>query len=88
MKASQQSKKSTVKANCNVEACDEAIAIVEVPEEVVECEPTACSYDCAINLISEAIQSLAEIAKDDQLAKDSIANLGVVMLELKSVCNP
>lgn len=31
--------------------------------------------------------SAAEIAKDDQIAKDSIANLGVVMLDLKRSCD-
>lgn len=45
-----------------------------------------CKYQAAIDLISAAIESLAEIAKDDALAKDSIANLGVVMLDLKSTC--
>ncbi len=45
-----------------------------------------CKYSNAISLISAAIESLAEIAKDDQIAKDSIANLGVVMLDLKGGC--
>lgn len=58
-----------------VEACD-AIVINE----------STCKYANAINLISAAIESLAEIAKDDQIAKDSIANLGVVMLDLKGGC--
>lgn len=45
-----------------------------------------CKYADAVSLISAAIESLAEIAKDDQIAKDSIANLGVVMLDLKGGC--
>lgn len=45
-----------------------------------------CKYANAISFISAAIESLAEIAKDDQIAKDSIANLGVVMLDLKGGC--
>lgn len=45
-----------------------------------------CKYQCAIDLILAAIESLAESAKDDPLAKDSIANLGVVMLDLKGGC--
>lgn len=56
-----------------VKACDE----LTVP---------ACKYDSAICFIQSAIESLAEIAKDDQIAKDSIANLGVVMLDLKGGC--
>ena len=45
-----------------------------------------CKYQAAVDLISAAIESLAEIAKDDAVAKDSIANLGVVMLDLKGSC--
>ena len=59
---------------------DPAIATVDVVVEEV------CSYQNAINLIAAAIESLAEVAKDDQIAKDSIANLGVVMLDLKGGC--
>lgn len=63
-----------------IKACDAPLVIQEV------CEPE-CKYSCAIELISEAIESLAEVAKDDPIAKDSIANLGVVMLDLKGGCN-
>ena len=45
-----------------------------------------CKYADAISLISAAIESLATVAKDDPIAKDSIANLGVVMLDLKGGC--
>ena len=77
-----------------VKASDE-IAVVEVPvvEEtvapevpVVEEAACACKYQPAIDLISSAIESLAEIAQGDQIAKDSIANLGVVLLDLKGGC--
>lgn len=57
-----------------VKACDQIAVVAD------------CKYDAAIGLISAAIESLAEIAKDDQIAKDSIANLGVVMLDLKGGC--
>lgn len=74
----------------------EEVAIVDVPvvaedpaavvvEESVA-TPCDCKYACAIDYISNAIECLAEIAKDDQVAKDSIANLGVVLLDLKSAC--
>lgn len=82
--------KITKKQSQPVTASEE-VAVVEVPvveEAAVEVpvEVAPCKYECAINLISEAIECLAEIAKDDQVAKDSIANLGVVMLDLKGVC--
>jgi DNA mismatch repair ATPase MutS len=40
------------------------------------------------NAISDldVLLSLAEVAKDDPIAKDSIANLGVVLLDLKGNC--
>lgn len=76
-------KKSVVKASTS--PIDEALVIQEVvPEATVDV--CACKYDCAIELIQAAIESLAEIAKDDEIAKDSIANLGVVMLDLKGSC--
>lgn len=82
--------KITKKQSQPVTASEE-VAVVEVPvvdETAVEVpvEVAPCKYECAINLISEAIECLAEIAKDDQIAKDSIANLGVVMLDLKGTC--
>lgn len=76
-----------MKAN---ETTGEEIVLVQqadlpVVDETVEC--VGCKYDAALELISAAIESLAEIAKDDIVAKDSIANLGVVMLDLKGACN-
>lgn len=50
------------------------------------CAESCCKYQAALDLISAAIESLAEVAKDDEIAKDSIANLGVVMLDLKGAC--
>ena len=64
-----------------VKASEELMVVEEVP--AVEC----CKYAAAIDLISAAIESLAEIARDDEIAKDSIANLGVVMLDLKGGFN-
>lgn len=58
-----------------VAACPEVVAVV-----------TECKYQSAIDLISGAIESLAQIANDDQIAKDSIANLGVVLFDLKGAC--
>lgn len=72
-------KKRPIKGN--TDPINEAIIIQELAPP---CQP--CKYDDAIQLISAAVESLAEIAKDDELAKDSIANLGVVMLDLKGGC--
>lgn len=41
-------------------------------------------YSDAIEYINSAISSLSVIAKDDKLAKESIANLSVVLLDLRT----
>ena len=41
-------------------------------------------YQDPVNKIYAAIQSLGQIAKDDVLAREAIADLSVVMLDLKS----
>lgn len=53
-----------------------------VEEEFVE-EAPVCSYDECIQHIHEAIDCLAVCAKDDPIAKESIANLSVVLLDLQ-----
>lgn len=40
-------------------------------------------YQSAIDHIQEAIESLADSAKNDPIAREAIANLGVVLFELK-----
>lgn len=57
-------------------------ALTEVTAECTGC----CKYDVAIASIKTAIESLATIAREDPIAKDSIANLGVVLLDLKGSC--
>lgn len=37
----------------------------------------------ACDLIKQAIDKLGEVAETDEIARDSIANLGVVLLDLK-----
>ena len=76
------SKKQSVNSNTE-------IAVVEQPLPAAPAAPEVltCKYDNAINLISAAIESLSAIAKDDEVAKDSIANLGVVLFDLKGSCN-
>ena len=67
-----------------IKACNSPINEALLVEEVAPI--TTCKYQNAIDLIGAAIESLAEIARDDEIAKDSIANLGVVMLDLKGGC--
>lgn len=81
----------------SIKASDDVAVVVTDPiiSECPECDPSAeipvveiaaCPYQNAIDLIQAAIESLAEIAKDDEVAKDSIANLAVVMMDLKGGC--
>lgn len=58
-------------------------ANTELLEELV---PTIeeCPYQCAIDNILSAIECLGEIAKEDELARESIANLSVVLFDLKN----
>lgn len=65
------------------------MSLKKQPKEAIKaCDmiTSDCKYGDAINCISAAIESLAVVAKDDPIAKDSIANLGVVMLDLKGGC--
>ena len=63
---------------------------VPVPNTTVvstlsEIPTTQCSpFDDAKGFIQSAISSLASIAGENQVAKDSIANLAVVLLDLQS----
>ena len=59
---------------------DEGSAVEEPAVENIPCiDPKAC----ALEHIMEAIKSLTKIAKTDAVAKDSIANLAVVMFDLQ-----
>lgn len=50
-------------------------------EEVAQ---TGCQYSAACEHIHAAINSLADCAKEDQHAREAIANLSVVLLDLKA----
>ena len=54
-----------------------------VEERAVETIPCIDPKACALEHIMEAIKSLTKIAKTDSVAKDSIANLAVVMFDLQ-----
>lgn len=60
---------------------------IKANEEIVEVLPVAeapsCPYQEAIDCILCAIDSLGSIAKEDELARESIANLSVVLFDLK-----
>lgn len=48
---------------------------------------TECKYSAAIEMIQNASACLAGFAKEgDEIARDSIANLSVVVLDLKGSC--
>lgn len=79
------SSKSTTQTQ-PIQASEEAVVVVEDAAPEAVCPTCDCKYAAALDLISAAIESLAEVARDDQIAKDSIANLGVVMLDLKGGC--
>lgn len=53
------------------------------PEAGPEVEPEVCPYGECIDYIHQAIDCLATCAKDDPIAKESIANLSVVLLDLQ-----
>lgn len=57
----------------------------EPKDVVISTKRGGCPYrKSACNLIQKAIDQLGEVAMDDEVAKESIANLGVVLLDLKS----
>ena len=60
----------------------------QMPEVLsgVPTEGNVCKYNDAICSIQVAIESLAAVAQSDQIAKESIANLSVVLMDLKSNC--
>lgn len=63
-----------------IKACED----LAVEETAVPVAPVFTSpYQCAIDRIMDAIDCLSVIAKDDTLARDSIANLSVVLFDLK-----
>lgn len=58
---------------------------------IKSCEDTSCevpvvtcSYPDAIDSIMNAIESLGAVAADDPIARESIANLSVVLFDLKN----
>lgn len=53
-----------------------------ISSESVQTTP-ADAYEEAINYIHSAISSLSNVAGTDDIARESIANLSVVLLDLK-----
>lgn len=66
-----------------VEVPGEAVLGDPVAEVAVVTESTGCPYEKAITCIRNAIDALGAVAKDDALARESIANLSVVLFDLK-----
>lgn len=71
--------KKSIKADTAIVNVDDVIS----PEpETSTCAETCCKYTGAIEHIKSAIDALGEVAADDELAKESIANLSVILLDL------
>ena len=62
---------------CNVSSCDDTM----FDDMSFEGEPDA--KQCACDLILEAIKKLSECAESDDQCRQSIADLSVVLLDLK-----
>lgn len=59
---------------------------VKAAEELQPEVKLPCKYDSAIELVKGAIDALGPIAKDDIVAKESIINLSVILMDLKGSC--
>ena len=73
-------------------SASEAIAVVAPEAMLVDADPTQvlvgeCPIGTAIDFIQSAISSLTSVAKENEVARDSIANLAVVMMDLQSLKN-
>lgn len=72
--------KRTIKAcEATTDLPAEGTIVVESAEPVV-----TCPYTAAIDSIMNAIESLGAVAQNDELARESIANLSVVLFDLKN----
>lgn len=72
--------KLTKKAKVTADTIVVDTQVADVTQPTVE--NSASQYGEAIDHIKAAIESLGVIAANDDLAKDSIANLSVVLLDL------
>ena len=81
--------KRAIKAD---EILDETLEVVDdvpVVEEIIEEDPATslqepCAFDVCIDYIHQAIDCLADCAQaGDEKAKEAIANLSVVLLDLQ-----
>lgn len=71
--------KDTIKSCNDIPGTDVVGDSTEVAQAIVSDSP----YTQAQDFIQSAIGALSIIAKDDPIAKDSIANLAVVLLDLQ-----
>ena len=61
-----------------IKACEDTSCVTPVDTE------TGCPYQGAIDSIMCAIESLGAVAAEDPIARESIANLSVVLFDLKN----
>ena len=77
--------KRSVKA-CETAVCTDETAVAVDTAPIVDLFPCVDSqsvYSQAIDHIRSAIEVLGSIARDDSVARESIANLSVVLFDLK-----
>lgn len=68
----------------SIQSCDSLLNTANVStSELNTISNQCCPYDEAKNYIQSAISALSSIAKDDVVAKESIANLAVVLMDLQ-----
>ena len=72
-----------IKKNIQASKNNDAVETIEEKKEPVYGNEFEGKYAEAQDHIMEAIKALTEIAQDDEVAKDSLANLSVVLLDLQ-----
>ena len=80
-KTKSQAKRRPVKAGELISPVSQLV-VQQVDEGCPLCDSTSC-YSDAVMYIRNAINALSACAKNDEVAKDSIANLSVVLFDLK-----
>ena len=71
------------KSKTTVKACDENVVVVDTVSTCPECDNRAAAAEFIQSAIS-ALSACALETPDDTVLTDSIANLGVVLLDLQS----
>lgn len=76
-------KNKVVKSAENIDELDPVLAPEEALLDEADIVEETCAYDQCIDYIHQAIDCLVPCANEDPVAKESIANLSVVLLDLQ-----